>query len=272
MKRTKQKTNVHIALVNGYSAGGLRAILPEMALSAILAVVCVSLLLRMFDLPCYEWLIYIFVILCPAGLTFLSQRLSGRTLALYLLFAAAAACALFYSQLWSGCLAVANQVFITANHLQDLTFVLFETGVPQEQEVLYGTLALLFIMPAENLRPDTIYTLAVDNTLISKNGDRIDDAYTIVFKTGTQISDKENPLLAGLGIDILSFSADLPMNENSVPGSSPTSSALNRPPGNNRLSLNNINAELLSRIVLITAAAALVLVTLLRLRKVSIKK
>ena len=125
----------------------------------------------------------------------------------------------------------------------------------------------VFIMPAENLRPDTIYTLAVDNTLISKNGDRIDDAYNIVFKTGTQISDKTNPVLAGLGMNVLTFSNDLPMNETSIPGSSPTSSALNRPAGNSRLSLANIDTGLLSRIVLITAAAALVLVGILQLRK-----
>ena len=125
----------------------------------------------------------------------------------------------------------------------------------------------VFIVPAENLRPDTIYTLAVDNTLISKNGDRIDDAHNIVFKTGTQVSDKANSVLAGLGMNVLTFANDLPLNENSVPGSSPTSSALNRPAGNSRLSLANIDSGLLSRIVLITALAALFLVTFLRLRK-----
>lgn len=125
----------------------------------------------------------------------------------------------------------------------------------------------VFIRPEENLRPDTIYTLAVDNTLVAKNGDSIDDAYNIVFKTGTQVSDKENSLLTGLGSNVLSFVSDLPMNENSLPGSSPTSSALHRPAGNSRLSLQNIDAESLSRIVLLTAAAALVLVTAQRIRK-----
>ncbi|MCL2678127.1 MAG: Ig-like domain-containing protein [Clostridiales bacterium] len=125
----------------------------------------------------------------------------------------------------------------------------------------------VFIMPAENLRPDTIYKLAVDNTLISKNGDRIDDAHQIVFKTGTQVSDKANPLLAGLGMNVLTFTNDQPLNENSVPGSSPTSSALSRPAGSNRFSFASIDTVLLSRIVLITAVCALVLIAFLQVRK-----
>ncbi|MCL2678126.1 MAG: transglutaminase-like domain-containing protein [Clostridiales bacterium] len=140
---TKQKTKVHIALTNASSGGGLQTALPEMVLCALLSVVCVSLLLQMFALPCYAALIYVFAVLCPLGLSFLVQKIGGRTLALYLLFASAAVCALFYGPLWSGCLVIANQIFIVANGLQNFTFVLYETGVPQGQEALYGTLALL---------------------------------------------------------------------------------------------------------------------------------
>ena len=124
----------------------------------------------------------------------------------------------------------------------------------------------VFIIPEENLLPNTIYTLAVDNTLTAKNGDRIDDAHTIVFKTGAQLESKTNPLLASLGNDILTFSNDLPLNENSVPGASPTSSALNRPAGNSRLLLKDINTELFSHITLITAIFVLIFITVFTLR------
>jgi len=126
----------------------------------------------------------------------------------------------------------------------------------------------IFVTPEENLHPNTIYTLAVDNTLISRNNDRIDDAHNITFKTGAQISDNnDNPLLISLGMNILSFSGNLPMNENSVPGSSPTSSVLNRPGGNSRLSLKDIDTALLARGILIIAVITLALITVSRLRK-----
>ncbi|MCL2817705.1 MAG: transglutaminase family protein, partial [Clostridiales bacterium] len=144
MKQIKQKTNVHIELANSSSGVGLRAVIPEMVLSAFLVLVCLSLLLGMFDLPCYKAVICVFAVLCPLGLSLLSQKIGERMLALYLLFAAAAVCALFYGRLWSGCLVIANQVFAVINQLQAFTFIPYETGVPQGQEALYGTLALLF--------------------------------------------------------------------------------------------------------------------------------
>jgi hypothetical protein len=125
----------------------------------------------------------------------------------------------------------------------------------------------VFITPEEELLPDTIYTLAIDHTLMAKNGDLIDDAHVITFKTGTETRNKANPLLESLGINILTFSSDLPMNENSVPGSSQNSPASYRPPGYKRLSINDIDIALVSRVTLAISVIALALITLVRLRK-----
>ena len=78
----------------------------------------------------------------------------------------------------------------------------------------------IFLLPTTALKPNAPYILIVDNTFISKNGDYIDMAYQIKFTTGTLEETKTNSLLADLGKNIVTYTTDSPLNENSVPGSS----------------------------------------------------
>ena len=79
---------------------------------------------------------------------------------------------------------------------------------------------VIFIYPQSTLEADAQYSLIIDNTLRSKNGDYIDMAYRIKFTTGNQEMAQENALLTSLGLNILTYSIDFPPNENSIPGSS----------------------------------------------------
>lgn len=63
----------------------------------------------------------------------------------------------------------------------------------------------VFIIPAENLNPNTQYCIYVDNTLCAKNGTYIDNAHTITFTTGTELTDKENKVLIELGENIITY-------------------------------------------------------------------
>jgi len=137
--------------------------------------------------------------------------------------------------------------------------------IKPDDQMQHAVRRSVFIMPEANLLPDTIYTLVVDSDLRAKNGDSIDDAHVITFKTGSQTADRINPLLESLGMNVLTFSSHAPLTEYSVPGASPDSPAHNRPPGNNRFSLYSIDTGILSRIVLSCALCALVLVTVLQL-------
>lgn len=71
----------------------------------------------------------------------------------------------------------------------------------------------IFISPKSPLEKNTQYRLNIDRTLKSKNGDLIDNAYNILFTTGTNSTLEENPLLKSLGTSIITFEGSSPENE-----------------------------------------------------------
>ena len=75
----------------------------------------------------------------------------------------------------------------------------------------------VFIQPAEDLKPETSYRIAVDNTVMAKNGTVIDNAHTISFTTGTQSTDKENKILQELDDYVITYETASGENANSVP-------------------------------------------------------
>lgn len=75
----------------------------------------------------------------------------------------------------------------------------------------------VFIQPAENLTPDTDYRIAVDNTVMAKNGTVIDNAHTISFTTGTRLTEEENKILRELDDYIVTYETASGENANSVP-------------------------------------------------------
>ncbi len=75
----------------------------------------------------------------------------------------------------------------------------------------------VFIQPLSDLTPESSYRIAVDNTLMAKNGTYIDSACTISFTTGTERTDKENPILRKLGDYTVTYETASGENENSIP-------------------------------------------------------
>ncbi|MDD6764953.1 MAG: Ig-like domain-containing protein [Firmicutes bacterium] len=75
----------------------------------------------------------------------------------------------------------------------------------------------VFIQPVEYLKPETEYRIAVDNTLMAKNGTTIDDAHTLSFTTGTSRTDEENSILRELDDYIVTYETESGENANSVP-------------------------------------------------------
>ncbi|MGN0701970.1 MAG: Ig-like domain-containing protein [Lentihominibacter sp.] len=75
----------------------------------------------------------------------------------------------------------------------------------------------VFIQPAEDLKPATEYRIAVDSTLMAKNGTSIDNAHTLSFITGTSRSDEENSILKELGDFVVIYETASGENANSVP-------------------------------------------------------
>lgn len=108
----------------------------------------------------------------------------------------------------------------------------------------------VFIQPAEDLKPETEYRIAVDSTLMAKNGTTIDDAHTISFTTGTSRTGKENSILKELDDYIITYETESGENANSVPL--------------NKAGLDQVGAESGPNTALIAriAAAGLILIVL----------
>lgn len=75
-----------------------------------------------------------------------------------------------------------------------------------------------FLKPKEPLEPNTRYRVAVDKTLMAKNGRNIDNAHVFEFVTGTETGAPEPEELKTLGgLSIQTFDSALPETEDSVP-------------------------------------------------------
>ena len=74
----------------------------------------------------------------------------------------------------------------------------------------------VFIIPVNQLSPNSEYTLIVDNNLLSKNGTYIDNAYFITFTTGDTLSERQNRILESLGDNIMQYRVSSGKTEYSV--------------------------------------------------------
>lgn len=75
----------------------------------------------------------------------------------------------------------------------------------------------VFIIPTQDLAPNTQYRISVDSTLSAKNGTYIDNAHTITFTTGTKRTDKENKILKNLGENTIVYETSFSETADSVP-------------------------------------------------------
>lgn len=75
----------------------------------------------------------------------------------------------------------------------------------------------VFIKPAEDLDPNTSYEIAVDSTLIAKNGMTLDNAHVFSFTTGTSHTNKENAILEKLGENVITYETVYGKTADSVP-------------------------------------------------------
>lgn len=75
----------------------------------------------------------------------------------------------------------------------------------------------VFLIPSQDLDPDTQYKVAVDSTLMAKNGTTIDNAHTFTFTTGSSRTDKENKVLKKLGENIITYETAYGETADSIP-------------------------------------------------------
>lgn len=74
-----------------------------------------------------------------------------------------------------------------------------------------------FLIPREDLSKNTEYRVAVDNTLMAKNGTFIDNAHTITFTTGDSRTKEENSALKKLGDFTVTYETAYGETADSVP-------------------------------------------------------
>jgi len=112
----------------------------------------------------------------------------------------------------------------------------------------------IFITPQEPLKPNSVYSLMIDNTLKARNGDMMADARVLTFSTSGSATDEINPILARLGDEIMSFETALEPTGASFPSAVPATG----PVSSDGPSKRGIDVSVLA--VLITAAACLLLI------------
>lgn len=74
-----------------------------------------------------------------------------------------------------------------------------------------------FLIPREDLSPNTEYRVAVDSTLMAKNGTTIDNAHTFTFTTGESRTKKENRVLKKLDEFTVTYETAYGETADSVP-------------------------------------------------------
>ena len=116
----------------------------------------------------------------------------------------------------------------------------------------------VFIQPAEDLNPESEYRIAIDNTVMAKNGTTIDNAHTITFTTGIQHTGKENKILKELGDYIVTYETASGENANSVPVNKDGLDDVSEESGPDTASIARIAAVVL--IVLIIAFTAVFII------------
>ena len=117
----------------------------------------------------------------------------------------------------------------------------------------------VFIQPAEDLKPETSYRIAVDNTVMAKNGTVIDNAHTISFTTGTHRTDEENKILKDLGDYIITYETASGENANSVPVNKDGLDDVSEESGPDMASIARIAAVVLIILIIAFTAAFIII-------------
>ncbi len=86
-----------------------------------------------------------------------------------------------------------------------------------DDQVQQGYKRQAFLIPRKNLKENSTYRIAVDRTLMAKNGNTIDNAHTITFTTGSRTVQEENKILKKLGDFTLTYETALGEGADSVP-------------------------------------------------------
>lgn len=98
----------------------------------------------------------------------------------------------------------------------------------------------IFIVPEQNLAPNSKYTLTVDKTLQSKSANALGNPYSITFTTGTAAATSDNASLKDLADDVQVFTNALPLTADSNLTGSTSGATASKTPfssiDNNRLS------------------------------------
>ncbi len=70
----------------------------------------------------------------------------------------------------------------------------------------------IFVTPKETLRANEDYTLVIENSLASKDGEKLNKTYLLKFRTGESDKREENTVLSLLRDDIMEFESNSPVN------------------------------------------------------------
>ena len=120
-----------------------------------------------------------------------------------------------------------------------------------------------FLIPREDLSKNTEYRVAVDNTLMAKNGTVIDNAHTITFTTGDRRTEEENSALKKLGDYTVTYETAYGETADSVPVNTEGLDDLSQEEGPDTASIARMSA-----IILLTTVIAFTVVLFLLRRKI----
>jgi len=145
---------------------------------------------------------------------------------------------------------VTNRNNVSGLHLVDAAggSIPIEIIMPDDQ-LQTAVKRSIFLSPKELLQANTKYILAIDNTIIAKNGVYIETAYQFSFMTGNAVAEQSNALLESLGDNIVTYNSNLPLNENSVAGSSRVVSSTQSPLPSRDPAGPPISADLLVKLI-----------------------
>lgn len=83
----------------------------------------------------------------------------------------------------------------------------------------------IFVTPKEPLRANEDYTLIIENSLASKDGEKLNKTYLLKFRTGESDKREENTVLNFLQDDVMEFESNSPVNPELLTGNEKTTEA-----------------------------------------------
>lgn len=76
----------------------------------------------------------------------------------------------------------------------------------------------IFVTPTDTLRANENYTLVIENTLVSKDGEKLNKTYLLRFTTGESDKKEENSVLSLLQDDVMEFESNSPVSSELLTG------------------------------------------------------